>query len=87
MRWAILLLLAGCQAAPATIDRPVRVDVPVPIACISSLPVRPPTTANVDLQSLDDYRLVLTIWRDLLVLRDYAAVLEALLAPCSTAGP
>lgn len=85
MRWLLILLLAGCQAAPVTIDRPVRVDVPVPVACLSSVPPRPATTDDQALHLLDDYRLVLTIWRDLLVLRGYVAALEALLAPCAAA--
>lgn len=87
MRWALILLLAGCQAAPITvpIDRPVRVEVPVPVACITSIPPRPATTDDQALQLLDDYPLVLTIWRDLLVLRGHVAVLEALLAPCAAA--
>lgn len=85
MRWLLILLLAGCQSAPVTIDRPVRVEVPVPVACLSSVPPRPATTDDKALQLLDDYRLVLTIWRDLLVLRGYVAALEALLAPCAAA--
>lgn len=85
MRWLLILLLAGCQSAPVTIDRPVRVEVPVPVACLSSVPPRPATTDDQALHLLDDYRLVLTIWRDLLVLRGYVAALEALLAPCAAA--
>lgn len=85
MRWLLILLLAGCQAAPVTIDRPVRVEEPVPVACLSSVPPRPATTDDQALHLLDDYRLVLTIWRDLLVLRGYVAALEALLAPCAAA--
>ncbi len=85
MRWLLILLLAGCQAAPVTIDRPVRVDVPVPVACLTSIPARPATTADAELRGLDDYRLVLTIWRDLLVLRGHVSALEALLAPCAAA--
>lgn len=85
MRWLLILLLAGCQSAPVTIDRPVRVEVPVPVACLSSVPPRPATTDDQALQLLDDYRLVLTIWRDLLVLRGHVAALEALLAPCAAA--
>ncbi len=88
MRWLLILLLAGCQAAPVTIDRPVRVDVPVPVACLTSIPARPATTADAELRGLDDYRLVLTLWRDLLVLRSHLDALEALLAPCAASpGP
>ena len=56
MKWALILLLAGCQAAPITvpIDRPVRVEVPVPVACLSSVPPRPATTDDQALQLLDD---------------------------------
>lgn len=86
MRWLLILLLAGCQSAPVTIDRPVRVEIPVPIPCISSVPVRPATAVDADLKSLDDYRLVLTLWRDLLVLRSHIDVLESLLAPCAGAN-
>ena len=85
MKWAFILLLAGCQSAPITvpIDRPVRVEVPVPIACITSIPPRPDISDEQVIKSLDDYRLVLTIWRDLLVLRGHVAALEDLLAACA----
>ena len=81
-----LALLAGCQT-PVTIDRPVRVEVPVPVACISSLPARPATTDDQALKSMNDYAAVLTMRRDTLVLRAHVETLEALLAPCTQSGP
>ncbi len=81
-----LALLAGCQT-PVTIDRPVRVEVPVAVACISSLPVRPATTDDQALKAMDDFTAVLTMRRDTLVLRAHVETLEALLGPCTQTGP
>lgn len=75
-------MLAGCQTAPVTIDRPVRVEVPVPVPCLSSLPARPATTDDHDLKAMDDFTAVLTMRRDTLVLRAHVETLEALLGPC-----
>ena len=84
IRFLGLLVLAGCQT-PA--DRLVRVEVPVPVPCLSSLPARPETTDDQALKAMDDYNAVLTMRRDTLVLRAHVDVLESLLAPCSQAGP
>lgn len=79
---AILVVvgLAGCASKGPKI--PERVEVPVPVKCVEKAPEKPGTVADSVLFGLDDYRLVLTMRRDLVLMRDYSAALEAAMAGC-----
>ena len=74
-----LLLLAGCATAPAL---PERVEVPVPVPCVSAMPVRPDLVTDANLRAMTDYQLVLALWRDRMQRRQYEAEVEAVIAAC-----
>ena len=74
-------LLAGC----ATVKEPVTVHVAVPVPCEINAPTRPTITADVDLQAMPDYRLVITIARERLALIAYSAELAAAARACEAA--
>jgi hypothetical protein len=80
MRWALsLLLLTGCATAPVT------VRVPVPVPCVVELPAEPAISADTELRAMSDYRLVLVIARERLVLLNYSSELRAAAAGCAAA--
>lgn len=80
MRTLLLaLLLAGCASGP---QMPERVEVPVQVPCIERVPEKPQTTPRDALLALDDYRFVLSLWRDRMLMEDYAAQLEATVEGC-----
>lgn len=73
---------AGCTSAPVTVDRPVRVEIPVPVPCVESVPARPLVAQDSELALLPDGPLVLTLHRDRLALRVWAEEMAALLEGC-----
>jgi hypothetical protein len=74
-----LLLLAGCASAPAL---PERVEVPVAVPCVASVPARPDLVTDAALRAMTDFQLVLALWRDRLQRAQYEAELQAVLAAC-----
>jgi len=79
VRWAVILLLAGCSGLPTV---PEKVMIPVAVPCIDRVPERPAFLTDAELAALDDYRLVLGLRTDQLTLRGHVAVLEAVLQAC-----
>lgn len=71
-------LMAGC-GTPA----PLTVRVPVPVPCVTDVPPAPTLADDAALRALDDYRLVLTLARERLVLIGHAAELRAVLEACA----
>lgn len=79
MRWAASLLalaLTGCASAPQV------VRVPVPVPCVVELPAAPAITPDSELRAMSDYRLILTVARERLVLIGYSAELRASASAC-----
>jgi len=78
-RYASLLavLLTGCATAPPQIVR-----VAVPVSCVVEMPAAPTITANAELRAMGDYRLLLTIARERLVLIGHAGELRAVVQGC-----
>jgi hypothetical protein len=68
-----VLLLAGCGTTQV---------VRVPLACAATIPPAPAITADADLATLDDGRLLLTIARERLVLIGHTGELRAVLEAC-----
>jgi len=77
-RYASLLavLLTGCATAPQI------VRVAVPVSCVVEMPAAPTITANSELRAMGDYRLLLTIARERLVLIGHAGELRAVVEGC-----
>lgn len=80
MRYAPILLLAGCSALP---DAPKEVLIPVPTACIEKLPDRPPFISDAELKKLPDGAFVIALGIDRRMNEKYRAELEAVLAACA----
>jgi hypothetical protein len=89
---ARILLLVGlamsCAALVACsspVQVPERVEVEVPVACVSvsDVPPRPPVRSEADLMAMDRYRRTLAAWSDLKSLEAYSAQLEAIAEGCS----
>jgi hypothetical protein len=55
------MLLAGCASQPKL---PEVVKIPVPVPCIDQMPAVPELAQDDALLAMDDYRAVLTMWRD-----------------------
>lgn len=75
-------LLAGCATRPVAIPEPVEIPVPVRVPCIAEAPVRPQIMPDAELLALDDYRAVVALRRDRLLLERYAAEAEAVIGTC-----
>jgi len=75
---AALGLLSGC----AGIEVPKEVRVPVPIACIDRVPVKPSLMSDEELLALDDYGLVIALARDRRLRQGYEATLETVIEGC-----
>lgn len=73
----LLALLTGC-ATPA----PTVVRVPVPVPCNVDLPAEPAIVTDAELRAMSDYRLVLTIARERLVLLGYSGEVRAAAEGC-----
>ena len=82
-RAALILLLAGCAARPVVVTETVEVRVPVPVPCIAEMPARPAVMTDAELLALDDYRAVVALRRDRMLLVQYAAEAEAVMRPCA----
>lgn len=81
----LAILLASCSStAPRTVPviEPTRVEVPVPVPCLTHVPDAPVMASGADLAALPDDALILTLHRDRLALRSYTSTLQALLAAC-----
>lgn len=83
MRLAAMLLV-GLLAACAGPGGPSSTVVSVPVAtrCVRDAPERPAFVQDDELQAMNDYQLVLALWRDRLVRIGYEAELEAVIAAC-----
>lgn len=84
-RFALLLLLAGCQAAPprvVTVREPVEVRVAVPVPCRAAVPPRPPLLTDVEILALPDGDAVRALRARDLMLQVWAAELEVELRGC-----
>lgn len=74
---ALAACCSGCTTAPM---EPAKV--PIPIRCIEQMPKRPELLPDRALIELQDGRLVLALREQQLLLRLYAAELEAVMQPC-----
>ena len=81
MKWMLVLVLAGCGSAPLA---PQRVEVPVFIPCVKSMPVRPEFEFDQLAPGATDGEIVLALARDWPRGRRYEAELEAVIAGCLT---
>jgi len=72
------MLLAGC----ATPKLPEIVRVPVPVPCIDQMPAAPELAQDDSLLAMDDYRAVLTMWRDRLSAKVAYDELRAIAQAC-----
>lgn len=79
---APLLLLAACATAPAVIEKPVEVKVPVAIKCLQFAPDKPAFLDDVDLLTGSGAQVFDRVWADHLARRDYEGELEAALGAC-----
>jgi len=77
-----LSLLTGCSIDPVKPQQVVEVKVPVPVACIDSVPDIP-KTAMPDPKSADTAQLAAGAASDVYALADYAAHAHALLTQCA----
>jgi len=75
----IVLLLAGCSSQPKL---PEIVRVPIPTPCIDQLPEEPDLAQDDALLAMDDYRAVLTMWRDRLSAKVAYDELRAIAQAC-----
>ena len=74
-------LLAGCAGGPVL---PATIKVPVPIPCleVADLPKLPEMMNDVALLAMPDYKVVLMLFKERIILRDHATELAALLVAC-----
>nr|WP_314606573.1 hypothetical protein [uncultured Janthinobacterium sp.] len=79
MKWMLVLLLAGCGSAPATLQ---RVEVPVFTPCVKDVPQRPAYEFDQLAPVATDGEIVLALARDWPRGRKYEAELEAVIAGC-----
>lgn len=75
-----LAALSGCSLLPA---KPERIEVPIPVPCVSGVPMRPALMTDSEIRALDDYRATLATWRDRRIAIDHIATLEATLRACA----
>jgi hypothetical protein len=81
--FCVLSLLIGCQASdPVKPQQVVEVKVPVPVACVDSVP-EIPKTAMPDPKSADTAQLAAGAASDIYALAEYSARTHALLIQCS----
>lgn len=72
------LLLAGC----ATSEKAITTAVPIAVRCVKEVPSRPALVTDDELQAMNDYQMVLALWRDRLLRIGYEAELEAVIQAC-----
>ena len=73
------VLLAGCGTTPLA---PVRVEVPVMVACIGEVPPRPTYEFDKLPSTATDGEIILALARDWVRGRNYEGELEAVIAGC-----
>ena len=61
---------------------PEVIRVPIPVACLEALPAAPDLAADDAVLAMDDYRAVLTMWRDRLSARVAYDELRAMASAC-----
>lgn len=74
-----LLLVAGCAVDPPL---PETIRVPVPVPCVTAIPVPPAFLTPADLLALDDFQFPIALTADWLKRQQYQAELEAVLLAC-----
>ena len=72
-------ILAGCSTGPKV---PEVVRIPIQVPCIEALPAAPDLAADDAVLAMDDYRAVLTMWRDRLSARVAYDELRAMASAC-----
>lgn len=72
-------ILTGCSTWPKV---PEVVRIPVPAPCIEALPAPPELATDDAVLAMDDYRAVLTMWRDRLSARVAYDELRAMASAC-----
>jgi hypothetical protein len=72
------VLLAGCETMPVK----TVVDVPVAVACVDEKPAKPNLVSDDELRAMNDYQLVLALWRDRIQRSDYESKLEVVVDGC-----
>lgn len=77
MKWLAPLLLTGCAAGPQL------VQVPVPVRCVETAPVRPALVTDSDLKAMTDYQMALALRQFHIVGSGYIAELEAAVSGCT----
>ena len=77
---AAVALLAGCTSAPPA---PVRVEVPVMVPCVGTVPTRPTYEFDMLPATTTDGEIILALARDWVRGREYEEVLRAIIAGCS----
>lgn len=81
MKWMLVLLLAGCGAAP---QAPQRVEVPVYVSCVKARPQRPIYEFEQLAPAASDGEIVLALARDWLLSRKYELDLEVVISGCKS---
>ncbi len=83
---ASVLGVAGCASPPpVTVVKTVEVKVPVPVACVTTLPARPALKTDAQLKQGSDYQVVNDLLADRLSRQLYESELEAVLSGCQAA--
>lgn len=72
-------IMAGCSA---TAKIPDVVRVPVPVPCLEALLAAAEVASDDSVLAMDDYRAVLTMWRDRLAMRVAYDELRAMASAC-----
>ena len=72
-------ILAGCASDPKV---PEVLRVPVPVPCLEALPAAPELASDDAVLAMDDYRAVLTMWRDRLSAKVAYDELRAMASAC-----
>lgn len=79
MKWILALLLVGCASAP---QMPQRVEVPVFVPCVKTVPQRPVYEFDQLAPAASDGEIVLALARDWPRGRTYEATLQAIIEGC-----
>jgi hypothetical protein len=75
----IAMLLVGCSSQSKL---PEVVKIPVPVPCIDQMPAAPDLAQDDALLAMDDYRAVLTMWKDRLTAKVAYEELRAIAQAC-----
>ena len=78
MRWAaLLMLLAGCDTMPK------RVEIPVPVACVDTVPAPATVYTDAELAAMNDGQFTDAIWLDRTTLLRKNGELAGIVRRCS----